>query len=548
MKKEEQMPITQAELNAILASDYPADFSNRLLVGVHLSHNRSLEMTNFRGAVLRDCTFSHCKFDNSHFEGADLGDTRFVRCKMEYAHFDGARMENATFDRCALVGSTGINGDTRTQSEVVFDENMDFVRGVNIDLLPDWRQFAWEMCGPDRENYDRMLDNLHEEFYRIDQAYPGMGAEIFNSGLFFLPQELCDAANYIAKGNTVKAAYEQVVGSDLDNKPLPDHEVFVLPHSDVQKNLLAERAFVAQILKIQGIDPGRLSDWLGLVRDLGDDAGESYRQQLREFGEAFEQIEQNYPGIAAAMFNCEAGYLPNEMVPAAGWISGGGSPEETVEMARAGAFEQNLALPSGYKTIDLIASYEDTFAVPYAERLTRYWGDYGGHVRKDGVTDEQLRDVYVKALGVLGIGSDTYQGWIYGGRGDVVLHLRSSLLAKSLSPGDEILFIPLCPTGPEGQFQYEAGSVTEINAAVKNCVVSVEDGEMSVPLRYVLARFDDAMLGNAFGYEHAQPLYYLPEAWAGDLLCEAKEVYEAQLELEMEDDLGETFGGMTMKM
>jgi len=329
--KKEQKPIAQAELNAILASDYPADFSGRLLVGIHLSHKRSLEMSDFRGAVLRGCTFSHCKFDNSHFDGANLGDTAFVRCKMEYCSFGGAQMENASFDRCALVGSTGLHGDTRTQSEVIFDENMEFVRGVNMDLLPAWRQFAWEMCGPNRENYDRMLDGLHEEFYRIDQAYPGMGAEIFNSGLRFLPQELCDAANYIAKGNTVRAAYEQVVGSDLDNDPLPDHEVFVLPHSDVQKNLLAVRAFAAQIRGIPDTDIGKITEWLDLAWDLSDGVGEDYRQLLLQYGDAFEQIEQNYPGVAAAMFEHQAAYLPEEMHTAAEWIDNGGSPEEAYE-------------------------------------------------------------------------------------------------------------------------------------------------------------------------------------------------------------------------
>ena len=552
MEEKTLKPITLKELRARL-DDQPYDLSNCLLVGVTLT-NSDLEGTDFRGAVLRGCTISHCKFDNSHFEGADLGDTRFVRCKMEYCTFYGAEMGSVTFDRCALMGSTGINGDTRMQSEVDFDGSMGFVRGIDPGFLKDWRQFAWDVCYPDEDAYGKMLWELQEKFDEIDRAYPGMGAEIFNSCARFLPHELRGAANFIACGNTPEAARQLAIQGDfIGDEPLPDHEVFVLPHSDVQKNLLAERAFTARMQRIQGLNFFFSKSWCDLARDLSEVADgvydhEDYRQLLRQYGDAFEQIEQSYPGVAAAMFSCEAGYLPGEMLSAAKWISGGGSPKKAVEMARAGAFEQILALPPGYKTIDLIASYEDTFAVPYAERLTRYWGDYGGHVRKDGVTDEQLREVYVKALGVLGIGSDTFQSWLYGGRGDVVLRLRSSLLAKSLFPGDEILFIPLCPTGPEGQFQYETGRVTEINAAVKSCAVEVEGGEMTVPLRYVLARFDGGLPGNAFGYEHAQPLYYLPEAWAGDLLCEAEEVNEAQLAFEMEGDPGQEFGGMTMKM
>jgi len=343
MEKEQQKPITQAELEAILA-DRPVDFSNRLLVGINLSHDRGLECSDFRGAVLRGCTFNHCKFDNSHFESADLGDTAFVRCKMEYCFFNNAQMENAGFDRCALAGSTGLYGDTRMQSEVVFDDFMSLIRGLDLEFLGDWRQFIWEICDSDEENYDSMLCELQEKFHEIDRAYPGMGAAIFNSGLHFLPHELCGAANCIAQGNTVETAHKLAVDSAFSvSDRLPNQETFVLPHSDVQKNLLAERAFVARLRAIPGIDFGKLNDWLSLARELSEvDNGvydnEDYRQQLREFGEAFWQIEQRYPGAAAAMFNCEAAYLPNEILPAAEWISDGGGAEEAVEMARNGDF------------------------------------------------------------------------------------------------------------------------------------------------------------------------------------------------------------------
>ena len=340
MGKEQKKPLSQAEVDAIIADwGAPADFSGRLLVGIALSHNRSLEMVDFRGATLRGCTFSHCKFDNSNFENADLGDTAFIRCKMEFCHFNGAQMENADFDRCALMGSTGINGDTRMQSEVVFEDTVGMIRGIDMALAPGWRQFAWEMCGADQESYDSMLHELQENFHEIDNTYPGMGAEIFNSRLHFLPRDLRAAANFIANGNTVGAACQLAAqGVFTGAEPLPEHEMFVLPHSDVQNNLLAERAFVAQVKRIHGVDFGKLHDWLGLARELGDGSGEGYRQHLREFGTAFAEIERSYDGVAAAMFNHEAGYLPSEMLPAAEWIAGGGSAEEAVEMARDGDF------------------------------------------------------------------------------------------------------------------------------------------------------------------------------------------------------------------
>jgi len=188
MANEQQKPLTQTEVNAILRH-WPADFSGRLLVGVEISDNRSLECSDFRGAVLRGCTFSHCKFDNSDFSGADLGDSKFIRCKMEYCHFGDTQMEQADFDRCALVGSTGINGDTRMQSEVIFDDMMGHIPGADPELLQDWRQYIFEHAGPVEDAYGEMLWELQMKFHECNDAHPGMGAELFNGDLRFLPDE-----------------------------------------------------------------------------------------------------------------------------------------------------------------------------------------------------------------------------------------------------------------------------------------------------------------------------------------------------------------------
>jgi len=336
MENEQQKPLTQAEVDAILAH-WPADFSGRLLVGIELSHNRSLECSNFRGTVFRDCHISHCKFDSSDFTGADFGDSVFFRCKMEYCKFNDADQEDATFDRCARFGSTGIDGDTRRQSEVVFESMMGMLRGVDVVQEAGWRRFAYEHTGQNMFDYDKMLRQLEVRFHEIDHAYPGMGAEIFNSRLFFLPQDLCGAANFIAQGNTVRMAYQlEAQGAFTGEEPLPEHEMFVLPHSDVQNNLLAERAFVARVKVIRGLDFGKLNDWLGLARDLSEvDDGvydhAHYRQLLEEYGGAFEQIHQDDAGVAAAMFNYPAGYPPQEMRTAAEWVGNGATPKEAYE-------------------------------------------------------------------------------------------------------------------------------------------------------------------------------------------------------------------------
>lgn len=113
-----------------------------------------------------------------------------------------------------------------------------------------------------------------------------------------------------------------------------------LSGSSGTENLLVEQAFAEQMRSIKGADMGKLRDWLTLAKDLADgDDGESYRQQLREYGNAFEQIDQEYDGIAARMFNYRAGYLSQELLPAAEWINNGGCAEEAYEIARGGEFQ-----------------------------------------------------------------------------------------------------------------------------------------------------------------------------------------------------------------
>ena len=53
---------------------------------------------------------------------------------------------------------------------------------------------------------------------------------------------------------------------------------------------------------------------------------------------------------------------------------------------------------SSYKTAELVATYEELFQVPDEERLTYYFGDLGGHFFNHGVTAEQKKAAYEKAL------------------------------------------------------------------------------------------------------------------------------------------------------
>jgi hypothetical protein len=179
--------------------------------------------------------------------------------------------------------------------------------------------------------------------------------------------------------------------------------------------------------------------------------------------------------------------------------------------------------------VDLIASYENLLPVREQERLTRYWGEYGGYVKKHGVADGQFREAYAEALQAIGMSSEAYHDRRFVYRGELEVHMRGCMLAKTLRPGDEIVFVPPSPTGDSGGWQYEAGLVAEVDTAAKACVVSVEDGEATIPLRYVLARFrDQSYEGDAFGFEHAEPVFGMPESRAEHFLWEARHEYEKQ--------------------
>ena len=177
--------------------------------------------------------------------------------------------------------------------------------------------------------------------------------------------------------------------------------------------------------------------------------------------------------------------------------------------------------------IDLIAGYENLLPVKAIDRVTHYWGDYGGYVKVHGVTDEQFRSIYAEALQAVNMSSEAYHDRRFIYRGEVETYMRSCMLAKILESEDKIVFIPPAPTGVDGQWQYEAGTVTEVDAASKNCVVTFEDGEATIPFRYVLARFRDQEYdGNAFGFEHAEAIFGLHESWDEHFLWEAQREYE----------------------
>jgi len=120
-----------------------------------------------------------------------------------------------------------------------------------------------------------------------------------------------------------------------------------------------EQAFAAQVQRVDGADMDRLAAWLEHARSLADVDAEAisasadacYHKLLGDFGSVFQEMEQKYPGSAAAIFNYKEGYLPNELLPAADWIHNGGTAEEAYAMAQEGAFELNTYVPKGPKAL-----------------------------------------------------------------------------------------------------------------------------------------------------------------------------------------------------
>jgi len=127
----------------------------------------------------------------------------------------------------------------------------------------------------------------------------------------------------------------------------------------VQSLTPEDLAFAAQMRRIGGAGMDKLGGWLEHARSLAETNAEAtgaspdacYRKLLADFGSVFQEMEQKYPGAAAAIFNCREGYLPNELLPAADWIHNGGTAEEAYKMAQEGAFDLDTYVARGPKAL-----------------------------------------------------------------------------------------------------------------------------------------------------------------------------------------------------
>lgn len=200
-----------------------------------------------------------------------------------------------------------------------------------------------------------------------------------------------------------------------------------------------------------------------------------------------------------------------------------------------GRAEQKNALRS-FKTAGLIATYEELLQVSEAERITHYFGDYGGHFFNDGVADSQIDAAYEKALKVMGMDSDTFQGdsaYLY--RGEIIGRMRDRLLSETLETGTQVLFVATEPYGGPGDFCLRGGVIQGIDhdrltCSVRGSFFTIED----VPLHYVLGRYDKNAPGILYGFQCVEPLFGEHPALADHYLREVEAQYNAHRSGEQE--------------
>lgn len=193
-----------------------------------------------------------------------------------------------------------------------------------------------------------------------------------------------------------------------------------------------------------------------------------------------------------------------------------------------GRAEQKNVLHS-FKTASLIATYEELLQVSEAERITHYFGDYGGHFFNDGVADSQIDAAYEKALKVMGMDSDTFQGdsaYLY--RGEIIGRMRDRLLSETLETGTQVLFVATEPYGGPGDFCLRGGVIQGIDhdrltCSVRGSFFTMED----VPLHYVLGRYDRNAPRTHYGYQYVEPLFGEHPALADHYLREVAAQYNA---------------------
>lgn len=158
----------------------------------------------------------------------------------------------------------------------------------------------------------------------------------------------------------------------------------------------------------------------------------------------------------------------------------------------------------------LVATYEELLEVPVDEQTTAYFGDLSIHHFRHGMTEEQIRPVYLKALETLQMTEDEFlqNKDLNSYRWEMIAKMRDNLLVGELKTGEEVLFVNSEPIAGEDEFGYKSGIVMSVDAENKTCHINGTYFSMeNVPLHNVLGRWNENIRGMHYGYRNVEPLF-----------------------------------------
>lgn len=81
---------------------------------------------------------------------------------------------------------------------------------------------------------------------------------------------------------------------------------------------------------------------------------------------------------------------------------------------------------------DLVATYEELTECPPEKQITAYFGDLSLHYFKDGVTEDEIRSIYAKALNAMNMTEDEFNEQIdrFRYRYNITEHMRECMLTE----------------------------------------------------------------------------------------------------------------------
>lgn len=191
------------------------------------------------------------------------------------------------------------------------------------------------------------------------------------------------------------------------------------------------------------------------------------------------------------------------------------------------------------RLVELIATYEDLTDIPYGDRVTAYFGDYGMHYMVDDFDMDKARNVRDEALKSMEMTLEEFnhsdEFWC---RQNIRLRMREGMMADKIQTGDEILFVNAEPLAGPGDFRKIGGRIVSVDIDSKTCLVQTQVPKTAVPFRNILARYNEQVHQRHFGLDHCEPILGITDNDARVLLAEAKELYEQEQQNQECFDMG----------